>query len=155
MHFMERRGSGFKKIKADYRRAVNYRPTVEPMFVSTPTSFFATLYNLNYNVPIEKVSIDPKKIVIGEENVAIIPDQLAIEVAIGKLNASQATIEKAKAIFANMGIDGIFGRSDIAAITNNSVTAAGNLIAKLKSADLIEAVRGFGKGKYKFVTPKQ
>ena len=25
MHFMERRGSGFKKIKADYRRAENYR----------------------------------------------------------------------------------------------------------------------------------
>lgn len=44
MHFMERRGSGFKKIKADYRHAVNYRPEVEPMFRSTPTSFFATLY---------------------------------------------------------------------------------------------------------------
>ena len=49
MHFMERRGSGFKKIKADYRRAVNYRNEVEPLFRSTPTSFFVTLYNLNYN----------------------------------------------------------------------------------------------------------
>lgn len=39
MHFMERRGSGFKKIKADYRRAVNYRKEVEPLFRSTPTSF--------------------------------------------------------------------------------------------------------------------
>ncbi len=37
MHFMERRGSGFKKIKADYRHAVNYRPEVEPKFVSTST----------------------------------------------------------------------------------------------------------------------
>ena len=43
MHFMERRGSGFKKIKADYRRAVNYRKEVEPLFRSTPTSFFVTL----------------------------------------------------------------------------------------------------------------
>ena len=43
MHFMERRGSGFKKIKADYRHAVNYRPEVEPMFRSTPTSFCYTL----------------------------------------------------------------------------------------------------------------
>lgn len=51
MHFMERRGSGFKKIKADYRRAVNYRKEVEPLFRSTPTSFFVTLYNLNYNIP--------------------------------------------------------------------------------------------------------
>lgn len=53
MHFMERRGSGFRKIKADYRRAVNYRSDIEPQFRSTPTSFFAALYNLNYNVPIE------------------------------------------------------------------------------------------------------
>ena len=53
-----------------------------------------------------------------------------------------------------MGMDGIFGRSDIAAITSDSVTAAGNLITKLKNADLIEAVSGFGKGKYKFRVPK-
>ena len=57
-------------------------------------------------------------------------------------------------VYKNMGTDGIFGRSDIAAITNDSVTAAGNLITKLKNADLIEAVSGFGKGKYKFVSPK-
>ena len=53
-----------------------------------------------------------------------------------------------------MGIDGIFGRSNIAAITSDSVTAADNLITKLKHADLIEAVSGFGKGKYKFKIPK-
>lgn len=82
--------------------------------------------------------------------VAIEDENIAIEVAIGRLNASQGTIAKAKTVLANMGADGIFGRSDIAAITNDSVTAAGNLIAKLRSADLIEPVRGFGKGKYKF-----
>ena len=54
-----------------------------------------------------------------------------------------------------MGIDGVFGRSDVAAITNDSVTAAGNLINKLKNAELIEPVSGFGKGKYKFVAPKE
>ena len=74
---------------------------------------------------------------IEDENVAITPDYLAIEVAIDGLNASQATIKKAKTVFASMGIDGIFGRSDIAAITSDSVTAAGNLITKLKKADLI------------------
>ena len=89
-----------------------------------------------------------KKITIEGENVAI-------EVAIDRLNASQGTIAKAKAVFANMGVDGVFGRSDIAAITKDSVTAAGNLITKLKNADLIEPVSGFGKGKYKFVAPKE
>ncbi len=148
MHFMERRGSGFKKIKADYRHAVNYRSEVEPLFKSTPTSFFVTLYNLNYNVPVEKMLIDPKKVAIDGKNVAI-------EIAIEKLNASQNTIRKAIVVFEKMGIDGIFGRSDIAAITNDSVTAAGNLITKLKNAGLIEAVNGYGKGKYKFTGPKE
>ena len=88
------------------------------------------------------------KVTIEDENIAI-------EVAIDRLNASQTTIAKAKAVFANMGIDGVFGRSDIAAITKDSVTAAGNLITKLKNADLIEPVSGFGKGKYKFIAPKE
>lgn len=91
----------------------------------------------------------------GTRNVAIAADHVAIEVAIGGLNATQATIEKAKAVFANMGVDGIFGRSDVAAITNDSVTAAGNLINKLKNTKLIEPISGFGKGKYKFVAPKE
>ena len=68
------------------------------------------------------------------------------------MNVSKVTIDKAKAIFANMGFDRIFGRSDIAAITIVSVTAAGNLITKLKNAGLIESVNGFGKGKYKFIS---
>ncbi len=54
-----------------------------------------------------------------------------------------------------MGVDGVFGRSDIAAITKDSVTATGNLITKLKNVDLIEPVSGFGKGKYKFTAPKE
>ena len=61
MNYMERRGSGFKKIKEDYDNAVNYRPELEPKFYSDISSFIVTLYNLNYNVPVEKVSVGPKK----------------------------------------------------------------------------------------------
>ncbi len=136
---MERQGSGFRKITEAYHAAHNYRDELEPKFYSDASSFQVTLYNLNYGT-----AINAAKVMIEDENVAITPDFLAIEVAIDGLNASQATIKKARAIFANMGIDGIFGRSDIAAITNDSVTAAGNLITKLKNANLIEAVRGFG-----------
>ena len=57
----ERRDSGFKKIKEDYHNAVNYRPELEPKFYSDISSFIVTLYNLNYNVPVEKVSVDPEK----------------------------------------------------------------------------------------------
>ena len=140
--YMERQGSGFRKITEAYHAAHNYRDELEPKFYSDASSFQVTLYNLNYGT-----AINTAKVMIEDENVAITPDYLAIEVAIDGLNASQATIKKAKTVFASMG-------SDIAAITSDSVTAAGNLITKLKKADLIEAVSGFGKGKYKFRVPK-
>lgn len=137
MNYMERRGSGFKKIREDYHNAVNFRPELEPKFYSDPFSFWVTLYNLNYRVPIENVSIDS--------------EEVAIEVAIDALNATKGTIEKAQAVYAQMGVHSIFGRTDIASITHDSVTAAGNLINKLKDAGLIVAVSGYGKGKYRFI----
>lgn len=144
LHFMERRGSGFKKIKKEYRRSIYYRSDVEPLFRSTPTSFFVILYNLNYNVPEKEVLIDPKKELIDLENVSI-------HNAINKLNANQATKEKANLLFEKMGFDKIFGRKEIMETINISVTAAGNLLNHLKNAGLIKAVKGFGKGKYQFV----
>lgn len=95
---MERRGSGFRKIKADYRNAVNYRPEVEPVFRSTPTSFFVTLYNLNYNVPIEKVLITPEKFAVDSEKVLITPQNLSIEDVIDRLNSKKKHKGKCKKI---------------------------------------------------------
>lgn len=148
--YMERQGSGFRKITEAYHAAHNYREELEPEFYSDVTSFQVTLYNLNYGMPLNSV-----KTMIEDENLAIAPNHLTIEVAIGELNASQATIEKARAVYASTGTDGIFGRSDIAVITGDSVTAAGNLISKLKNAGLIKAVKGYGKGKYKFTEPEK
>ena len=65
--------------------------------------------------------------------------------------ANPATIEKAKSVFSQMGTEKVFGRSDIVTVTGDSATVAGNLINKLKKEGLIEAVSGYGKGKYKFV----
>ena len=151
--YMERQGSGFKKITEAYRVAHNYRDELEPRFYSDVSSFQVTLYNLNYEATSNAtrgLGEDSKVAIEVAIDVAI---EVAIEVAIGQLNASQGTIAKAKAVFENVGADGIFGRSDIAAITGGSVTAAGNLITKLKSAGLIEPISGFGKGKYKFRNP--
>ena len=157
--YMERQGSGFKKITEAYSSAHNYRAELAPKFYSDSASFQVTLYNLNYGIAVkvaiedENLAIAPNHVAIEDENLAIAPNHVAIEVAIGKLNVNQATIEKIRAVYESIGIDGVFGRSDIATITNDSVTAAGNLIAKLKKAGLIEAVRGYGKGKYQFVKP--
>ena len=50
LKYMERRGSGFKKICQDYRLQPNYREELHPNFYSDNYDFVITLYNLNYGV---------------------------------------------------------------------------------------------------------
>ena len=120
--YMERQGSGFKKITESYRAAHNYRDELEPKFYSDASSFQVTLYNPNYGT-----AATASKVTIEDENIAI-----------DRLNASQGTIAKAKAVFANMGVNGAFGRSDIAAITKDSV----NALLWLLSVELCAAASG-------------
>ena len=48
IRYMERRGSGFRKVMDAYRTSINYTTEKEPKFISNGTAFFVTLYNLNY-----------------------------------------------------------------------------------------------------------
>ena len=50
LNYMERRGSGFKKIIDDYKAQYNYSDELAPVFKSQYDSFFLTLRNLNYSV---------------------------------------------------------------------------------------------------------
>ncbi|MCD8289881.1 MAG: AAA family ATPase, partial [Prevotella sp.] len=50
LKYMERRGSGFKKICQDYRLQSNYREERHPQFYSDNYDFTLTLFNLNYGV---------------------------------------------------------------------------------------------------------
>ena len=61
---------------------------------------------MNYNVPEKDVLIDPKKALIDLVNISI-------HNSIDKLNANQATKEKANLLFEKMGFDKIFGRKEI------------------------------------------
>ena len=45
---MERRGSGFKKILADYEGQVEFDESKMPVFEADNDDFTLTLYNLNY-----------------------------------------------------------------------------------------------------------
>ena len=76
------KGSGFKKITGTYRAAHNYRDELEPKFYSDASSFQVTLYNLNYGT-----AATASKVTIEDENVAI-------EVAIDRLNASPGFYEQ-------------------------------------------------------------
>ena len=143
MNLMERRGSGFKKIKGDYRQAYNYRAELAPKFRSTATSFFVTLYNLNYNVPIEKVAF-------GEGKVDFEPEKVDFEVALEQMRFSNVTKQRMRALYDSIGSSNIFTRKTILEIMNLSPTYASNLISKMKQIGIIELVSGQGKGRYKF-----
>ncbi len=134
--FMERQGSGFKKITETYHVAHNYREELEPKFYSDFSSFCVTLYNLNYNIPLETADNGDNK------------------VAIDRLNAKQPIKNKALSVFNRMGFTEVFGRTEVSQVTGDSVTSAGNLIKRLYESGLITPVTGQGKGKYKFTEPQ-
>lgn len=54
IRYMERRGSGFRKVMDAYRTSINYTTDKVLKFVSNGTAFFVTLYNLNYKSKVSK-----------------------------------------------------------------------------------------------------
>lgn len=164
MNYMERRGSGFKKIKDDYHRAVNYRPELEPKFYSDATSFWVTLYNLNYDVPIDGIAVRAKeqsvedgKTVVSEKKqlfedgkTDVSGKKQSFERSVDGLQVSALTKKKIIQVYEQLGDDIIFSRADIMRITGITSSPAGELIKKMKNENLIESVTGHGKGKYHF-----
>ena len=150
--YMERQGSGIKKIIENYELEVNYSEDLKPEFFSDSSQFSVILKNLNYGKSIENLVIDSKNQAIKTENQAIEFKNQAIETAINKMNANKNTKNKAILLFKAYGNEGIFGRNDIATLTATSYSSAGELIVKLKDSGLITEVKGRGKGKYRFKT---
>ena len=141
--YMERQGSGIKKIIENYEVEVNYNEDLKPEFFSDSSQFSVILKNLNYGKSLEELAIASGKVAIASQNVTI-------EDAINNLKVNKNTKNKVLVLFHEFGYEGIFGRKDIALLTGDSETAAGGLIKKIKDADLIVEVKGHGKGKYRF-----
>ena len=151
MHYMERRGNGFRKTKADYYNAVNFRPELEPKFSSTHTSFFVTLYNLNYNVPIAERPVEGEKVAFENDKVATDREKVAFERCLSEMTANAPTKNKAILLFDAYGYDGVFGRAEIMKMFGMASSSAGKLLVRLKELHFIEPVSGHGKGKYRFI----
>ena len=49
LKYMERRGSGFKKIMMDYQEQPNYNESLKPLFEADSEDFLLTLFNMNYS----------------------------------------------------------------------------------------------------------
>ena len=70
LRYMDRRGSGLKKILRDYKIQPTYIEDKVPEFYSDNYSFLISLKNLNYNKGKEKVTIksDDKKVTIKSDD---------------------------------------------------------------------------------------
>lgn len=151
MNYMERRGSGFKKMKADYQAAVNYRPDLAPRFYSDNHSFWVTLYNLNGSVSAEETDDSSKKQLFDTPKTVVSEENQLFDAIISSLKISKPTRENIEKLYRTFGTDTAFGRTEIRKITRiSSPTAAGELIRKLKIFRMVIPVKGQGKGKYKF-----
>ena len=70
LKYMERRGSGFKKICQDYSRQPHYRAELHPKFYSDNYDFVITLYNLNYKVTSTAIESVPQSSPISDETLS-------------------------------------------------------------------------------------
>ena len=68
LKYMDRRGSGFKKILGDYRKQPQYWESMEPEFYSDNDSFWLVLKNLNYGKKATIKSDDKKVTAKTQEN---------------------------------------------------------------------------------------
>ena len=146
--YMERQGSGFKKITESYYAAHNYRDELEPKFFSDASSFQVTLYNLNYG------EIDKKQLV-DEQGDDVSTQNRLFEMLLLELKAKTTTKETMVKLYRKFGFDIAFARADIMKLAGITSSPAGSLLDKLKEAGLVEPVVGKGKGKYKFIMPKE
>ena len=78
-----------------------------------------------------------KKQAIEAENPAIDSQNQAIKTAISKMNVNKNTRNKEITLFKAYGNEGVFGRNDIAKVTETSYSSAVELIVKLKESIII------------------
>ena len=153
--YMERQGSGLEKIIEWYQVCANYTDEKMPIFSSTSSQFIVTLPNLNYGVKsgvsAENQVFNDKKSGVSAENQADetqkAGDSFKLDTEALPFNSQT---KKSIAILFNHFNDGSsFSRKDIKELCNLTDSPAGDLLNKLKKANLI--IEDNGRGKYKFL----
>ena len=149
--YMERQGSGFKKITDAYHAAHNYRPELEPKFYSNAASFQVTLYNLNYGQTTNTTDLADEKQTFEIEKTGLQDKKQAFEGLLAGLGMTTPTKENILKLFQHFGFDTVFARADVMQVTGITATPATELMRKMKEAKLIGSAKG--RGKYKFIEP--
>ena len=145
--YMERQGSGFRKITETYYSAYNYREELKPKFYSDAGSFQVTLYNLNYGIE--------KKAAFEAEKVAFEAEKVAFERFISELKLNKPTKDNILSLFKNFGYIIPFSRADVIELCGLAPSSAGKMMNKIKEFNLITPVFEQGRGKYIFIESKK
>ena len=100
----------------------------------------------------EKVDIRDLKVDIENEKVDIQERKVDIESVLSEKGSdfSVKTTVHIHRLFEKFGFDEVFGRSSVMDCIELKASGASKLLSNLLKADIIEAVSGYGKGKYIF-----
>ena len=102
----------------------------------------------------KKVDIETEKVDIEDPKVDIEAEKVDIESILLQKGAefSMKTTIHIHRLFRKFGFDEIFGRSAVMEFLELKSSGTSKLLSKLVQSGIIEAVSGYGKGKYKFKT---
>lgn len=158
MKFMERRGSGIRKIITETEKLPGYDESKKPSFYSTHSSFFVTLQNINYRADnAGKQDIDVQGSAPEEENQHIEGQKSAhleksqhFDTMLSSIPVNRTRKANIQKLYEIFGQDVCFGRTEIMTETGLTASPASDLVRKMLAAKLIAPVSGQGRGKYKF-----
>lgn len=114
------------------------------------------LHNRNLHISrrlnVEKVDIGEEKVDIRTEKMDIGEMKVDIESIVDEKGKdfSAKTIIHIYRLFERFGYDEVFGRSAVMELLGLKSSGASKFLSNLVQAGIIEAVFGYGKGKYKF-----
>lgn len=114
------------------------------------------IYNSSKKVAIDakKVTIEGKKVAIEEKKVAIENQKVTKEVFESLLRDakySEPTAQNLLNIYDEIETNQIFGASEVSRILELSYSGARKVLDKLIAMNILVAVKGKGKGKYRFL----
>ncbi|MGI6679875.1 MAG: ATP-binding protein [Bdellovibrionota bacterium] len=133
INLMERRGSGLKKIVEIYKSKENYLEEFKPEFMSTETSFFTILKNLNY---------------VGQ-NVG--QNERNVGQNVGQNDSKLSMAERRKEIISLIKENSNITAIELSKIFNVSVRTIERDLSKLTEAGKIEYLGSAIKGKWRVI----
>lgn len=154
LHISERSGQGVPSIVDVYgREAYEFREN--SIVASIPYERLDTAWISSRKSAIEtekpnfegkKLAIDGEKTSSGHQKVAI---EKIYELCKG-LNYNKPTLENILKVYENTDVDVVVSAPDVQRITQCSASTSKNIMNKMKKINVLVAISGQGKGKYRF-----